>query len=108
MIIRGGEDIYPREIEAVLAEYPGVADAAVLGIPDTQWGEIVAAVIQPRDEHAPPTSRDLYALVRARPAPAKTPQVWYVTTQLPVNAMGKLQKFRLRDRVLDGDLPALA
>src|SRR5207245_2859656 len=56
MIIRGGENIYPREIEAVLFEHPGVADVAVVGIPDDKWGEQVAAFVRPAGDDAPTTA----------------------------------------------------
>lgn len=107
MIIRGGENIYPREIEAVLATHPQVGTAIVVGLPDEQWGEVVAAAIQPKDERAVPTKDELHAFVRERLAPAKTPKHWYLASQLPTNAMGKLQKFRVRDQILDGQLTAL-
>jgi acyl-CoA synthetase (AMP-forming)/AMP-acid ligase II len=53
MIIRGGENIYPREIENVLLSHPAVADVAVVGVPDQFWGEEVAAVIQPAGTESP-------------------------------------------------------
>ncbi|MFF6804168.1 AMP-binding protein [Streptomyces sp. NPDC012616] len=107
MIIRGGENIYPREIEAVLAGHPGVAQAVVVGVRDKQWGETVAAVIEPRDAANPPSATELHELVRRHLAPAKTPKDWYVTAQIPSNAMGKLQKFVLRDQISDGALKQL-
>nr|WP_240942460.1 AMP-binding protein [Planosporangium thailandense] len=107
MIIRGGENIYPREIEAVLVTHPKVVNAVVVGVPDERWGEVVAAVIQPRDEDKPPSGTELHDFVRERLAPNKTPKTWYLTTGLPTNAMGKLQKFRLREQILDGTLRQL-
>ncbi|MBW0116652.1 AMP-binding protein [Pseudonocardia abyssalis] len=99
MIIRGGENIYPREIEAVLTDHPAVAGAIVVGVPDAQWGEIVAAIIEPSDAANPPTAKELHDIVRSRLAPAKTPRDWYLSGQMPVNAMGKLQKFVLREQI---------
>ncbi|MFJ8048312.1 AMP-binding protein [Streptomyces luteogriseus] len=107
MIIRGGENIYPREIEAVLTSHPGVARAVVVGVPDKQWGEIVAAVIELQDAANPPSATELHELVRRHLAPAKTPKDWYVTGQIPRNALGKLQKFVLRDQIADGALKQL-
>jgi fatty-acyl-CoA synthase len=107
MIIRGGENIYPREIELALLTHPGVAGAAVLGVPDEEWGERVAAVVLARDADDPPHSEELHVLLRERLAPHKTPKEWYLATDLPANAMGKIQKFVLRRRILDGALPAL-
>jgi acyl-CoA synthetase (AMP-forming)/AMP-acid ligase II len=105
MIIRGGENIYPREIEAALARHPGVAAAAVVGVPDPGWGEQVAAVITPAA--SPPTADELHTHLRALLAPHKTPRHWYVTDTIPANAMGKVQKYLLRRRIADGTLPEL-
>jgi acyl-CoA synthetase (AMP-forming)/AMP-acid ligase II len=107
MIIRGGENIYPREIEAVLADHPAVESAIVVGVPDQQWGEIVAAIITPTDPANPPTGQELYDLVRSRLAPAKTPRDWYLAGQVPTNAMGKLQKFLLPERITEQALDRL-
>lgn len=107
MIIRGGENIYPREIEAALAEHPKVAEALVVGVPSEQWGETVAAVVRPADPASLPTMGELQAHVRERLAPHKTPQDWFLMEQFPVNAMGKLQKFRVRDSITDGGLDRL-
>ncbi|KAB2350146.1 AMP-binding protein [Actinomadura rudentiformis] len=101
MIIRGGENIYPREIEAALSDHPAVAAALVLGVPDSDWGEQVAAIIKPADPARPPTASQLHDHVRSRLAPHKTPRHWYLAQQFPVNAMGKIQKFALRDRLAD-------
>ncbi|MGK5557831.1 AMP-binding protein [Actinomadura kijaniata] len=101
MIIRGGENIYPREVEEALSRHPGVAAVAVLGVPDPAWGEQVAAVVVPADPDRPPTAAELRDHVRARLAPHKTPRVWRLAGELPANAMGKIQKFLLRDRLAD-------
>jgi acyl-CoA synthetase (AMP-forming)/AMP-acid ligase II len=107
MIIRGGENIYPREIETLIAQHPEVSRAVVVGIPDDQWGEIVAAIIEPADAAHPPSSRQLRELVRSRLAPAKTPRDWYLAGPKPTTATGKLQKFVLRDQVTNGTLKRL-
>lgn len=107
MIIRGGENIYPREIEEALAAHPALIDAVVLGLPDETWGERVAAVVRPAPAQPAPTPVDLQNYLRERLAPHKTPKSWYVAESFPVNAMGKLQKFRLRDMIADGRLEAL-
>ncbi len=99
MIIRGGENIYPAEIEAVLLRHPAVTDAVVVGVKDEEWGERVAAVVTLDPDSAVPSEQELYDLVRASLAPHKTPKAWYVSSDLPRNAMGKLQKFRLRDQI---------
>ncbi|MFC9976058.1 AMP-binding protein [Spirillospora sp. NPDC127200] len=97
MIIRGGENVYPREIEEALAGHPAVASAVVLGVPDPGWGEQVAAVVIPADPADPPASAALREHLRARLAPHKTPRHWYLAESFPANAMGKIQKFRLRE-----------
>jgi fatty-acyl-CoA synthase len=75
MIIRGGENIYPREIEDVLLTHPSVAEVAVVGVPDDHWGEVVAAFLRP----APGATIDggeLRAYCRKRLAAYKTPRHW--------------------------------
>jgi fatty-acyl-CoA synthase len=104
MIIRGGENISPREIEDVLLEVPGVADAAVVGVPDDRFGEEVAAVIRIAPGLTPPTSEALHAHVRERLAPHKTPRRWAFVDEFPLTPSGKIQKFRLRDQLASGAL----
>jgi len=94
MIIRGGENIYPREIEDVLFTHPGVAEAAVVGIPDPKWGEVVGAFIRPV-AGAEPTEQDLFAHVRAHLAPHKTPTVWRFVEAYPLTPSGKIKKYEL-------------
>ncbi|WP_246144869.1 AMP-binding protein [Actinacidiphila oryziradicis] len=98
MIIRGGENIYPREIEHVLLDHPAVAEAAVVGIPDPTWGEQVGAFIRlaagrPADED------ELSTYVRQNLAPHKTPRIWRFVTEFPMTGSGKIQKHRLREHV---------
>ncbi|MFI9172422.1 AMP-binding protein [Streptomyces lincolnensis] len=107
MIIRGGENIYPAEIEAALSTHPRVRQAAVLGLPDPAWGEQVAAVINATDPAAPPTAAELHDHLRATLAPHKTPRHWYLANAIPANAMGKIQKFLLRRQISDGRLKPL-
>lgn len=105
MIIRGGENIYPREIELLLAEVPGLASAAVVGVPDEQWGEQVGAVVTLRDPNKAPDIDALFSLCRAELAHYKAPRLWYVAESLPFTETGKLQKFRLGEMIRDGSLP---
>lgn len=107
MIIRGGENIYPREIEEALVTHHAVTNAAVIGRSDEQWGEQVIAVVQVDPAAGSVTSSELHDYLRGLMAPHKTPREWYVTTEFPTNAMGKLQKFRLRDRIEEGGLRRL-
>jgi fatty-acyl-CoA synthase len=106
MIIRGGENIYPREIEAVLFGHPDVADAAVVGVPDERWGEQVAAFVRPAAGRAPEPA-ELFAYCRARLAPFKTPRFWAILDAFPLTGSGKVQKFRLLDEFADQLKPVL-
>jgi long-chain acyl-CoA synthetase len=91
MIIRGGYNVYPREIEEVLYEHPDVAEAAVIGVPDPLLGEEVAAVVAVRTD-ATVTVDELRAYVKARVAAYKYPRhVWFVDS-LPKGATGKILK----------------
>jgi fatty-acyl-CoA synthase len=99
MIIRGGENIFPAEIEHVLNEHPEVADAAVVGIPDTQWGEVVVAFVQ-RTAGSSVTEDQLRSHVRGRLAPFKTPQSVVFVETFPLTPSGKVQKFVLRDKLV--------
>ncbi|WP_196053650.1 class I adenylate-forming enzyme family protein [Paracoccus lichenicola] len=105
MIIRGGENIYPREIELLLAEMPGIASAAVVGVPDPHWGEQVGAVLVMRDPDAVPDIDAMFAFCRRELAHHKAPRLWYVVPSLPFTETGKLQKFKLIDMIRDGTLP---
>lgn len=107
LVIRGGENIYPAEVEQVLFEHPAVGDAAVLGLPDERWGEVVVAVVRPLDPGNPPTAEDLHAWCRERLAAHKAPQRWFVTDGFPLTGSGKVQKFVLRDRAEKGALDDL-
>jgi acyl-CoA synthetase (AMP-forming)/AMP-acid ligase II len=97
MIIRGGENIYPREIEDRLAEHPAVAQSAVFGLPDAKWGEQVAAAIILRPNQQA-TDAQLIEFLQDRIARHKVPKHWFFVASLPVNASGKIQKFLLRDQ----------
>jgi fatty-acyl-CoA synthase len=97
MIIRGGENIYPREIEDVLFSHPGVAEAAVLGVPDPTWGEVVAAFVRVAPDQPAPAPTELHAYCRERLAPYKTPAHWMFVDAFPLTPSGKIQKFKLRE-----------
>jgi fatty-acyl-CoA synthase len=99
MIIRGGENIYPREIEELLFGHPSVADAAVVGIPDEQWGEVVAAFVRPAAGQVP-TESELFAYCREHLAAQKTPKHWVFVDSFPMTPSGKVQKFVLKEQFL--------
>jgi long-chain acyl-CoA synthetase len=95
MIISGGENIYPAEVEAVLARHPAVADVAVLGRPDPTWGEAVHAVIIPAAGEAVPAD-EVIAWCRGRLAGYKCPKSVEFATTLPRTTTGKILKRELR------------
>ena len=95
MIIRGGENIYPAEIEGVLFKHPKVAEAAVCGLPDEKWGETVGAFIRDVDPDDPATDIELHDYLREHLAPHKTPKSWYHIAEFPLTPSGKIQKFAI-------------
>jgi fatty acid CoA ligase FadD9 len=97
MIIRGGENIYPREIEQVLFEHEDVADVAVVGVPDPTWGEQVVAFMRPADGRSPDSDR-LRTFCHERLAAYKVPVHWVFVDEFPKTTSGKVQKFMLRDQ----------
>jgi fatty-acyl-CoA synthase len=116
MIIRGGENIYPREIEEVLIAHPAVADASVLGVPDDYYGEVVGAAIRPAapspasgngnldgdgddDADGAALAAQLAEYCRTRLAPEKVPARWLVTDAFPMTPSGKVRKDALRDQL---------
>jgi fatty-acyl-CoA synthase len=98
MIIRGGENIYPREIEDVLFAHPSVAEASVVGVPDPAWGEVVAAFLRPVPGQPQPPVDELRAYCREHLAPYKTPLHWIFVDEFPLTPSGKIQKFKLREQ----------
>jgi fatty-acyl-CoA synthase len=106
LIIRGGENIYPREIENFLLEHPKIGNVAVIGVPDPYWGEQVGAVIIPKSLDDNPTSAELHDYCRANLAAYKTPRLWYFTNEFPNTETGKLQKFKLLESIKKGALKA--
>jgi acyl-CoA synthetase (AMP-forming)/AMP-acid ligase II len=95
MVIAGGENIFPAEVEAVLAEHPDVREAAVIGLPDQRWGEVVHAVVVPdHDPHA--DGPDLIAWTRERLAHFKCPRSISFVEVLPRTTTGKVLKRELR------------
>jgi bile acid-coenzyme A ligase len=105
MIISGGANVYPAEVEAALTEHPGVADAVVIGLPDDEWGERVHAVVQPADPGAPPPVDELRTHCRERLAAYKVPKTIELVDRLPRNDAGKIRRGDLaRERARDTPL----
>jgi fatty-acyl-CoA synthase len=102
MIIRGGENIYPRELENLLMAHPHVGEVAVVGLPDEKWGETVAAFVRPV-AGCKVDKNELFAYVREHLAPHKSPKHWFAVEQFPLTGSGKIQKYKLREQWASGD-----
>ena len=97
LIISGGYNVYPAEVEGVINELPGVAESAVVGVPHPDFGEAVIAIVVPRAGAAVPDADAVVAALKARIANFKVPKRVFVIDELPRNTMGKVQKNLLRD-----------
>jgi malonyl-CoA/methylmalonyl-CoA synthetase len=97
LIISGGYNVYPKEIELVIDELPGVRESAVIGVPHADFGEAVAAVVVARGEGSPDED-EIIAVLKKRLANFKVPKRVYFVDDLPRNTMGKVQKNVLRER----------
>lgn len=104
MIISGGANIYPAEVEAALVAHPLVLDAAVFGVPDDEWGETVKAIVQlqPGLAQSETIRADIMAFLDSRLARMKQPKTLDFTDALPRDDNGKLYKRRLRDPYWQG------
>jgi O-succinylbenzoic acid--CoA ligase len=98
MIISGGENIFPDEIESVYSAYSGVDEVAVIGVSDKQWGQSPVAFIV---SSKPLSTQKLVAYGRQRLAHYKVPKHFYQIDHLPTNAGGKVQRYKLRKRLND-------
>jgi fatty-acyl-CoA synthase len=99
MIIRGGENIYPREIEEFLHTLPKISDVQVIGVPDTKYGEEVCAWIRLREGETA-TEDEIRDFCRGQIATYKIPRYIRFTTEFPMTVTGKIQKFRLREQMI--------
>jgi fatty-acyl-CoA synthase len=95
MIITGGENVYPAEVESALYDHPAVSEVAVIGIPDEEWGERVVAVVVPKSE-AQPELNELRSFLTTRLARYKLPRELRIVYELPRNTTGKVMKHMLR------------
>jgi fatty-acyl-CoA synthase/long-chain acyl-CoA synthetase len=104
MIISGGINVYPREVEEVLYRHPQLADVAVIGVPDAYWGERVAAIVVARPK-TQPTEHDVLTFCEGKLASFKHPRSVVFAEQLPRNAAGKVLKRVLRETYAQGVAP---
>ena len=98
MMIRGGEKIYPREIEQLLFSHPAVADVAVVGVPDPTWGEHVAVFVRPAAGQTP-TGEELFASCRQHLSPHKAPRYWQFVEEFPIR-----ERVAPPSEIIGGDL----
>jgi acyl-CoA synthetase (AMP-forming)/AMP-acid ligase II len=103
MIISGGLNVYPAEVESVLHEHPGVFQCAVVGVPDPQWIEVPCAVVVRSEEHPDVDEGELIAFARERIAHFKAPKRVVFESSLPISAAGKILRRRVRERLTTSD-----
>jgi malonyl-CoA/methylmalonyl-CoA synthetase len=101
LIISGGLNVYPKEIEEAIDALPGVAESAVIGLPHPDFGEAVTAVVVRGRDASGLTAEGIIAALRGNIAGFKVPKAVHFVDDLPRNAMGKVQKNRLRERFGD-------
>jgi fatty-acyl-CoA synthase len=102
MIIRGGENVYPREVEEFLHTHPSISEAQVIGVPSEKYGEEVMAWVRLREEGATAASLDdLHAFCVGKIATYKIPRYWKVVHEFPMTVTGKVQKFRMREIAIE-------
>lgn len=101
MIVSGGENVYPAEVENALFGHPEIADVAVIGVPDEKWGEAVKAIVVPKPQTSP-NPEDIIAFARERIAGYKLPKSVDFATELPRNPSGKILRRQLREPYWEG------
>ena len=107
MIIRGGENIYSRELEELLFRHPTFGEVAIVGLPGDRYGEIVGAFIRAAPG-ARPDREELFAYLREHLSPQKTPKNWFLIEDFPLTGSGKIQKFVLRQQWQDGQFTEMS
>ncbi len=92
MIITGGANVFPAEVESALSEHPEIADVVVLGLPDLEWGRRVHAVVEPADPFSPPTEKEMIRYAKGRLAPYKVPKTVEFVDEIPRTAATKVNR----------------
>jgi bile acid-coenzyme A ligase len=95
LILSGGANVYPAEVESALAEHPSIADVVVIGLPDDEWGQRVHAIVAPMTADAPPGERDVIAFAKQRLAPYKVPKSVEFVAEIPRTAATKVSRSAL-------------
>ncbi len=95
LIITGGENVWPEPVEAVLREHPGIRDVAIVGVPDTEWGEVVTALVVPVDATSPPSLDSVREAVRSTMPAFAAPRRVVIRSELPRTTLGKLRRREL-------------
>jgi fatty-acyl-CoA synthase len=101
MVIRGGENIYPREIEEFLYGHPDIVDAQVIGVPDSRYGEELMAWVRVRDGAPPLTAEALREFCSGRLAHYKIPRYVHVVDEFPMTVTGKVRKVQMREQAVE-------
>jgi bile acid-coenzyme A ligase len=107
LIITGGANVYPAEVEAVLSGHPGIGDVVVIGVPDAEWGKRVHAIVQPADPVNPPTAPDLDAYCRERLAAYKVPKTYEFAESFLRTDAGKVRRSALVAKRESGWVPGM-
>jgi fatty-acyl-CoA synthase len=102
MIIRGGENIYPREIEEFLYTHPKISDVQVVGVPDERYGEEILACVIPHEQDDAPTQEEIATFCEGRLAHYKVPRYLRVMDEFPMTVSGKVRKVELRREAMEG------
>jgi fatty-acyl-CoA synthase len=100
MVIRGGENVYPREVEEFLYGHPDIVDVQVIGVPDDRYGEELMAWVQVR-EGTSLTQEDVAAYCKGKIAHYKVPRYVHVTDEFPMTVTGKVQKYLMREQSIE-------
>ena len=100
LVIRGGENVYPREVEEFLYTHPGIADVQVIGVPDERYGEELMAWVIARDGDAL-TAESVRAFCQGKIAHYKIPRYVKVVDSFPMTVTGKVQKFKMREQAIE-------
>jgi fatty-acyl-CoA synthase len=101
MVIRGGENVYPREIEEFLYTHPDIADVQVIGVPDEKYGEELMAWVRLRPDAEPMTAESLRAFCEGKLAHYKIPRYVHLVDEFPMTVTGKIRKVQMREAAVE-------